>query len=136
MVRAEIFGFDPMLIWAAAVLGVIVLAVIVLNNEDPLLVLLIGAVICIATLILGNLFEHSVFSFIDNIYWSILTNAPQNSIILMWLVDSKEYVPMRVFVEYTKYILIGVVLFLTLINAYNAFQGGWKTLKEGQFKEK
>ncbi|MHA1378815.1 MAG: hypothetical protein ACTSRG_10575 [Candidatus Helarchaeota archaeon] len=136
MVRAEIFGFDPMLIWAAAILGIIILAIIVLSNEDPLMVLVIGALIVIATLVIGNLFEYSVYSFSDNMRYTLLFIHPPESTLTWWLLDTKELAPIRSFVSITKYIAIGVVLFLTIIKAYGAFRGGWKTLKPGQFKEK
>ncbi|NVM05004.1 MAG: hypothetical protein HWN67_21965 [Candidatus Helarchaeota archaeon] len=136
MVRAEIFGFDPMLIFLACMLGIIVLAFIILSNEDPLLVLINAGLLLLATLVLGNLFEHSVYTFSSNFTYSFIFVRPDPNFIIYYILDQKELVPIRRFVFWTKYGVIGVVIVLTIWKGINALRGGWKTLHKDQFKEK
>lgn len=135
MVRAEIFGLDPMLIWAVGILGIIILAILVLSNEDPLMVLLIGVIIIVATLILGNLYEYSVYSFSNNMKWTLIVINPPQSTFVWYYLDMKNLAPLRDVVFYTKWLAVGAVGIITIAKAYDAFRGGWKTLKPDQFKE-
>ena len=139
MVRAEIFGFDPMLIFLACMLGVIVLAFIILSNEDPLLVAINAGLLILATIVIGNLFEHSVYKFSSNFLLSVLhiTAMSENAdTFLLYIILDKDLIPIRTFVQYLMYIVIGVVIFLFILKGYNALRGGWKTLHKDQFKEK
>lgn len=139
MVRAEIFGFDPILIFLACMLGVIVLAFIILSNEDPLLVLINAGLLILATLVIGNLFEHSVFKFSNNFMLSVvhitLISNKSDTLLLYFILDM-DLAPIRTFVQYIVYITIGVVIFLFIWKGYSALRGGWKVLHKDQFKEK
>ncbi|MFX0133864.1 MAG: hypothetical protein ACFFDN_09475 [Candidatus Hodarchaeota archaeon] len=139
MVRTEIFGFDPMLIFLAFMLGIIVLAFIILSNEDPLLVVINAGLLILATIVIGNLFEHSVYKFSNNfllsvIHISIITKESDS--LLLYLILDIDLVKIRTFVQFTMYIILGVVIFLTIWKGYNALRGGWKVLHKDQFKEK
>ncbi len=136
MVRAEIFGFDPMLIFLACMLGIIVLAFIILSNEDPLLVAINAGLLILATIVIGNLFEHSVYKFSSNFKWTFILVRPDPHFLIYYILDTKVLEPIRTFVQYLMYVVIGVVIFLFIIKGYNALRGGWKTLHKDQFKEK
>ncbi len=140
MVRAEIFGLDPLLIFAICMIGIIILAFITLSNEDPLLVLIIGVLLIASTFILGNLFEYDIYGFSTLFKYAAITlfGVPGQQIWLLgyMYLGTKELQPIVNLITVVKYIVVAIILFLTVIKGYNALRGGWKTLKPDQFKEK
>lgn len=139
MVRAEIFNFDPMLIFLACMLGIIVLAFIILSNEDPLLVVINAGLLILATLVICNLFEHSVYKFSKNFLLSVIhisVITKESDTLLLYYILDMGLAPIRTFVQYMMYVILGVLIFLTIWKGINALRGGWKTLHPGEFKEK
>jgi len=139
MVRAEIFGFDPLLVFAACMLGIIILAFIILSNEDVLLVLVNAGILILATLILVNLFEYSVFAFDSSFQLAILhmtAMSGQPTYALLYMILNMDLQPIVTMLNYAKYTVLGVIILLTIVKGYSALRGGWKTLKPDQFKEK
>lgn len=138
MVRSEIFGFDPLLIFVITMIGIIILAFIVLSNKDPLLVLIIAALLAVATMIIGNLFEYGVYSFSYEFQLAVIQLAVSGQHIwfILYLLLNQQLQPITTFITDFKYFVIIVIFVLFLLNCRNALRGGWKTLHTDQFKEK
>ena len=141
MVRSEIFGIDPILIFLVMMLGLIILAMLVLQNKDPLLVIAGGLFLVISTFLIGNWFEYDIYSFSHNFTLSILhLTVSQNQLwLVLYLFLNEQLKAMNSpfgLINIVTYGVALIIMLLTVIKGYGALRGGWKALHKDQFKDK
>ncbi|MHA1385040.1 MAG: hypothetical protein ACTSR3_14930 [Candidatus Helarchaeota archaeon] len=98
-----------------------------------------AGILILATLILVNLFEYSVFAFDSSFQLAILhmtAMSGQPTYALLYMILNMDLQPIVTMLNYAKYTVLGVIILLTIVKGYSALRGGWKTLKPDQFKEK